>query len=506
MHVRRAWRGTAALLVLILGIGAAPPTHLGASTLAADTGLAVSGIRTRAPVHADLDGQVYGYLPWWRLDSTTASSLRYDLLTTIALFGIGIGPTGDLDTASPGYAAYLSGDAVAVINAAHAQGVRVVPTFHLLDWGGGHNVTAFLGAPAAQQRFIRRAIALMAARKADGANLDIEPLPDAQAGAFAAFVSRFRAALHRSNPSATLVVALGAGATGRTIAVLAPHVDQLFIMAYDYRTKGSGNAGPVAPLGGTSRRSVASDLARYLRWAPAGKLILGMPAYGYDWPVVDRSPGAAVRSSADGMGTPIAATYATISRFLDRHPGVGVQYDPIAETPFFTYHDGDTGTYRQVWFDNARSLGRKVDLALTSALAGVGLWALDDAAEFSPIWDLLRDKLQSPTHAVTVRGSLFHLAVRGGRVTADISATIRNVGTVPETGRLGWAVRDAAGRVVASGHVPLTLDTRRTQQLLVHVTLGSATRLRSGTYRLTLVVGAAGRHWPAPAFTFHQPY
>jgi len=178
----------------------------------------------------------------------------------------------------------------------------------------------------------------------------------------------------------------------------------------------------------------------------------------------------------------------------------------MADSPFFTYHDHLTGTYRQVWFEDQRSLGRKMDLALTSGIAGVGIWALDASPAFDPLWELLHEKLRAPTHRVVVRGSLFHLARRGGRVEADISAMVLNRGTVPEVGQLGWAIRDPGGQVVASGHVKLSVGTRGARRPLFHVQLGRATQLRSGTYRLTLVFGAGARHWAAPAFSFKQRY
>jgi len=505
MTARRPWRGSAALLVLLLGLAVLPFAGLVPDPLATDSSLVVTGIRARAPTHVRLTQQVYAYLPYWQLDSTTAGKLRYDLLTTIALFGIGVRANGDLDTSTPGYRAYLGRDAVGVINAAHARGVRVVPTFQLFDSGGLHDLKAFLGKPGAQQRFIDQALALVVARKADGANLDFEPVPDALAGRFAAFLSRFRRALDRRVPDATLVVALGSGASGSTIARIAPLVSQIFVMAYDYRTTRSGQAGPVAPLDAPGA-SVRGDLARFLRHAAPGKIILGMPAYGYDWPVANRSPRAAVRTDAARAGSAFAVTWAAVSRFLALHPALRVRYDPIADAPYFTYHDHDSGTYRQVWFEDRRSLSRKMDLALTTRIAGVGLWALDDAQEFSPIWDLLQGKLRAPAHRVIVRGSLFHVASRGGKVVADITATVQNRGTVPEMGQLGWAVRDAKGRVVASGHVALTVDSLGARRPLFHVTLGSAARLRAGTYRLTMVYGSGGRHWAAPVTRFRQRY
>ena len=505
MTARWPGRGFLTLLVLLLGLGLLPFAGLVPDPLATDPGLVVTGIRARAPTHAPLSQQVYGYLPYWQLNATTAGRLRYDLLTTIALFGIGITDKGDVDTTTPGYAAYLGGNAIAVINAAHLRGVRVVPTFQLFDGGSLPALRAFLAKPAAQQRFIRQAVALIGERRADGANLDFEPMPDSMAGDFAAFLGRFRAALRTADPAATLVVAIGAGASGTTIEGLAAHVDQLFIMAYDYRTASSSTAGPVAPLD-AQWLSVRADVARFLRHAPPGRIILGMPAYGYDWPVQNRSPGAPVRRDEANLGGAFAVNYSAIARFLDAHPRLPVRYDPVAEAPYFTYHDHATDTYRQVWFEDARSLNRKVDLALTSRLAGVGLWPLDGAPEFGGIWDLLRIKLSAPVHKVVLGGSLFHVALRHGDVVADVTSTIQNRGTVPEIGQLGWAVRDPNGRIVASSHVTLAVDSRGARTPLFHVRLGTAARLRAGTYHVTLVFVASGRHWAAPVKTFRQPY
>ena len=505
MTARGHWRGIAVLLVLLLGLGVLPFAGLVPDPLATDSGLVVTGIRARAPTHALISHQVYGYLPYWQLDGSTAQRLRYDLLTTIAMFGIGIERTGDLDRTTPGYKAYASANAIAVINAAHEHGVRVVPTFQLFDGGKMTEMNAFLGSSAAQQRFIDQALAIIVGRRADGANFDFEPLPGALTGKFATFLARFRAALLQRVPDGTVVVALGASASGKTIARLAPLVDQLFVMAYDYRTTRSTTAGPVAPLD-ARWLSVRSDIARYVANAPPGKVILGMPAYGYDWPVTDRSAGATVRRDSPEVGGAFAVTYTAVTRFLAEHPALPVRYDLIADAPYFTYHDHDTGTYRQVWFEDRRSLNRKVDLALSSGLAGVGLWALDDSPEFATIWDLLHDKLRAPSHRVVVRGSLFHVRRRDGMVVADITSTVQNRGTVPEAGQLGWAVRDQRGRVVASGHVRLTVDSKGARRPIVHVTLGTAARLAAGTYRLTLVFGAGGRHWRAPIRSFRQPF
>ena len=228
------------------------------------------GIQPRANVKSLLSHQVYGYLPYWRLNSGTAAQLDYDLVSTIAFFGLGIKATGDIDMAWRGTQAYLSANATAVTNAAHAKGVRVVPTFQLFDSGSLPKMTAFLGSATAQNRFIGQALNLMARRAADGANFDFEPMPAAQTPQFLAFLAKFRAAMVARFPGATLVNATSAGAPPSLITGLVPIVDQMMVMTYNYRWTGSTVTGAIAPLDHASR-NVTIHMTRFAAYAPAGQ-------------------------------------------------------------------------------------------------------------------------------------------------------------------------------------------------------------------------------------------
>ncbi|HVA87860.1 MAG TPA: glycosyl hydrolase family 18 protein [Candidatus Saccharimonadales bacterium] len=463
-------------------------------------------IRPRAGHPPTLSQQVYGYLPWWNLDAGTAGRLQYDLLTTIAFFGIGIGPTGSLDRRGLGYLAFMSPDAVLVTNAAHAHGVRVVPTFQLFGSGNLRDLRAFLGSGGAQKRFIGQAIELIVARRADGANLDFEPVPDDLVPAFVSFVARFRTALRARLPTSSLVVATSAYAPSRLIRGLVPNVDALFVMAYDYRTAQSSVAGSTAPLD-SSATSVRGAVERYLTFAPAKKVFLGVPYYGYDWPVTSPEANAPVQTNGRRYGSAYSLSYALIADWLRSHPKIVVRHDQASGAAWFSYRDSSRGTYRQVWFEDTRSVGAKYDFAIQAGLGGVGIWALDNDRGYSGLWNLLREKFRSPTHRAAVTGSLFHLAARSGRVEADVIATILNGGTVPEIGRLVWSVRTVAGnRAVASGNVAVSVLPGGARRPLVHVVLGSAATLPAGTYRLQLTFIAGARRWTAPAFTFHQRY
>jgi len=339
---------------------------------------------------------VYGYLPYWRLDSTIAGRLQYDLISTIAFFGLGIKANGNIDTAWRGYTAYMSSNAVAVTNAAHAAGVRVVPTFQLFDRSSVAKMQAFLSSTTAQDRFIAQALRLMERRSADGANIDFEPLPDRIAPAFLAFVERFGTAMRARFPSAELTVATSAGA-GRILATgLHPLVDYMFIMTYNYHWSGSGVSGAIAPLDNASR-TVKIHIDRFLdRGIPAAKILMGIGYYGYDWPVSDKVPHATIRANRAAYGGVWSVTYASARDWLADHPSVVRHADTVQGSAWFTYWDSAHKTHRQVYFEDEQSVAAKHDYAIAHNLAGIGIWTLGSDGAYRQMWDVIRSKFSAP--------------------------------------------------------------------------------------------------------------
>ena len=356
------------LLAALIGVGGAMPAGA-AATAGPD-----SGIISRARHGVAVSHEVYGYLPYWRVDAGTAQRLDYSTLSTIAFFAVPITRSGALDTSSPGYDAYVSPAAAAVTNAAHARGIRVVPTFQLFDSGSLSTVRTFLQSRRAQARFIAAALDLMARRRADGANLDVEPIPDALAPSFAQFVARFAAAVHRRVPGGQVVVALGASESDAAIAAIGQAADRIFIMGYDYHWQGSTRPGPIAPLR-TGPQTVAATVSRYARLVPVRKLILGVPAYGYSWPVVGSAAGSLVQSNLARYGGVRSVTFESALAFLAAHPKIVRHVTP--DGSWFRYWDAVAKTWREVHFEDAASMRAKFRFAIARGLAGVGLWTLD---------------------------------------------------------------------------------------------------------------------------------
>jgi hypothetical protein len=466
------------------------------------------GIQPRVPVVpgvAALSRQVYGYLPYWRLDPGTADRLDYGLVSTIAFFGITIMADGNIDTAWRGYTAYLSGDALAVTNAAHARGVRVVPTFQLFDSGSLPQMSAFLGSVDAQTLFIGQALDLMAARSADGANIDFEPVPATIAPAFVAFVQRFGAAMRARFPDATLVVATSATAPSELIDGLAPVVDQMLVMTYNYRWTGSTATGAIAPLD-NAPKTVKLTLARYLDRVPASKLIMGVPYYGYDWPVTSDQPNAVVQPDSTAYGGVWSVTYASAMDWLALHPETPRQEDTIEGSAFFTYRDTDLGTFRQVYFEDELSAAAKYDYVIATGLAGIGIWTLDGDRGYAGLWNVLRAKFYAAVHATTVGGKVGTVSNRAGTVRIYHAESVRNIGNVPETGVLSWRIVDRAGRVIRKGSLQVTLYPGTIRTIHATTVLGTASGLRAGTYRLLIRFAASTGSWTAPDVLFRQRY
>ena len=499
----RALASGLALLLALLTLPAAPLAGIGSPVRAA------TEIRPRITGIQPLTHEVYGYLPYWRLDSGTVDRIDYRLVSTIAFFGLGILGNGAIDRDWIGYREYVGEPAAAVTNAAHDQGVRVVPTFQLFDMAAGApKMSMFLDSTEYQDRFIAEALDLMAARQADGANLDFEPVTalNARAAKFVAFVAKFRAAMLARFPDSQLVNATSTGANQTTVQGLVPYVDRQMIMTYNYRWTGSTRTGAIAPLDNTTR-TVKIHIAKMLQWAPATSILLGVPYYGYDWPVTSNVPNAAVQADKKTYGSVKSVTYASARDFLAAHPEVVRQYDGLEGSGFYTYWSDTNQTFRQVYFEEERSVADKYDFALVTGLAGVGIWTLGNDGGYRELWDVLQAKFYAPVHAVTVGGKIAAVSRRAGVVYGAVRVRATVTGTVPERGAFQWTIRDLRGRRISSGTWPEeTLYPGRLMTHGVKVRLGLASKMPAGTLVLRVKFVTSSKTWKSLAIQFRQPY
>ncbi|HEX6418819.1 MAG TPA: glycosyl hydrolase family 18 protein, partial [Acidimicrobiales bacterium] len=248
--------------------------------------------------------------------------------------------------------------------------VPSVSNFRDGAWDGAL-VAAILDDPAARRAHIRALVAVARRPGAAGVDLDYESLPADRRADYSRFVRDLAGALHDAGRTLSVTVHAKTeepgewdGARAQDWRALGAAADTLRIMAYDHAWPGSP-PGPVAPV------PWVEDVVSFaVSQVPRDKLVLGLATYGYDWP--------------DG-GAAGDVAWADAVAIADAH-GTEPRWDAASASPWFTYTDPD-GTPHTVWFEDARSLAARLEVARRHGLAGVFVWRL--GGEDPAIWDVL---------------------------------------------------------------------------------------------------------------------
>lgn len=228
---------------------------------------------------------------------------------------------------------------------------------------GGAILGPLLRSPVASRTAMENMLALCEANGFDGINLDFEGVPPQDRSAYTNFVQQLAALLHRSGYYLTLSVPAetanepGNGWTGAyDYPALGRAADLVMVMAYDEHYAGS-NAGPIA---GTSW--VESVVHYAVSAIPPGKLVLGVPLYGYDW-----STGL-----AQGLSYQI-------------YRQIAITHGVSPTAPAVSYYQN--GVLHVAYYEGLQAFEAKVRVAIDYSLRGIVLWRL--GLEDPRIWDYL---------------------------------------------------------------------------------------------------------------------
>jgi len=368
--------------------------------------IATAGPSGRLP--NGLTREVLGYLPYWNLGASELASMRYDLLSTIAYFGVTArvdGTLGRTANAQPtaGWAGWTSTAMSSVISQAHSRGVKVVLTVTMMGWSGTGEMSTFLSTAAARQRLIGEIASVLQARGADGVNLDFEPVPSSSKDAYTSFVREVKAGLVAAGVGSYVTVATMAGAaswaTGYDIIGLtqAGAADAIMVMGYDLSWSGSARAGGVAPISNPHILDVNEAMTAHLRYVAPSKIIWGVPYYGRVWPTESDQLNARACTSASvcpnskvfSPGASYSQTYVGAKSLAAQH---GRRWDLVGAVPWVAWYDSANTTWRQAYYDDAVSLGAKYDLVRQRQVAGIGIWALGMDAGTPELWNVITAK------------------------------------------------------------------------------------------------------------------
>ncbi len=338
--------------------------------------------------------EVFGFAPYWTM--AKLENVDFNVLTTLSYFGISVNADGSFDTTDPGYLTFQSREATELFKKAHSHGTRVVVTLTQMD---NDTLDTFLMDPQAQDRAITNAVQEVKNRRVDGINVDFEYIgnPGSKGRtAFSRFVKNLSEKMHQEVPSSRVTVSVYASAAKSPrmvdLAEVAKYSDGIFMMAYDFAVAGSDTAMPTAPLYGKKEGKYAYDVATavddFLTQMPANKLILGVPYYGYNYVVYQPGVNVPTRpASWRGSGTAQTVEYAQANVPIEASG-----WDDAGKVGWKAYYVKETGTWRVLFQDDAKSLGIKYDFALEKNLGGVGMWALGFDNGTNDLWALLESK------------------------------------------------------------------------------------------------------------------
>ncbi len=252
---------------------------------------------------------------------------------------------------------------------AEARRLGAAPLMHLstLTEAGqfsSDRAARLLEDPVLQAALIDQVLATIGERGYRGLDVDFEYLPAALRERYGAFIAALR---ERLSPLGLPVLVALAPKTradqpgllyeAHDYALLGAAADYVLLMTYEWGyTYGPPMA--VAPL-----PNVRQVLDYAVTVIPREKIYLGIPNYGYDWPL----PFVQGETRARSLSNQEAVALAVAN-------GAEIQFDETARSPWFRYTAG--GVEHQVWFEDARSMSAKLRLIREYGLWGAGYWNL----------------------------------------------------------------------------------------------------------------------------------
>lgn len=336
--------------------------------LAVGQALFVAGERRNAVRSISVGGYAYPFISPWVLEKTLP------FLSELLVFSYGF--TGEGELLPPAY-----GEDAWMIAEAENFGVRPILTLTPFGEDGNFNnrlIHSVVNNEEYKANLIRNLLETMEEKGYQGVDIDFEYILAEDRDAFTAFVQETAEVMRENGYRTSVALApktssdqKGLLYEGKDYRALGEAADHVLLMTYEWGyTYGPPMA--VAPLNQV-RRVVEYALTQI----PAEKIDLGIPNYGYDWPL------------PYVKGTTKAATINNIQAVrIAVENGARILFDNVAESPYFTYSENDTE--HEVWFEDVRSLLAKFELIKEYELRGCGYWQI--MQWFRANWLLLRDQ------------------------------------------------------------------------------------------------------------------
>lgn len=311
-----------------------------------------------------IDGYAYPFISEWVLIQT----LPY--LTELEIFSYGFTVEGMLIPPIV--------DDQWMIDLSRQYAVKPVLTLTPFDESGKFSnllISAVINDVNATNTLIIELINIMYEKGFLGVNIDFEYILSDDRDVFTDFVRVMTDSLNEEGFFVSVALAPKTSASqqgllyeGKDYRGIGEAANHVFLMTYEWGyTYGPPMA--VAPL-----NKVREVVEYAITEIVPSKIVLGIPNYGYDWPLPYINGVTKARTIGNVEAVQLAIMYGAI-----------IQFDDTAQSPYFTYTDA--GISHEVWFEDVRSLNMKFSLVNEYELRGVGYWQL--MRFFRANWKLL---------------------------------------------------------------------------------------------------------------------
>lgn len=225
-------------------------------------------------------------------------------------------------------------------------------------------ISAVVNDLTARERLKNEIVDQIQQRGFEGLDIDFEFILASDRQAFVDFVIYMREAVGALGYPVSVALAPKSSADqqgllyeGKDYKALGAAADYVLLMTYEWGYK-YGPPLAVAPI---------DQVRRVLDYAvteiPPEKINLGIPNYGYDWPL----PFVRGETVAETIGNIQA-----VQRAVEK--GVPIQFDEKSQAPFYHYFQGNVE--HEVWFEDVRSMNATFDLIEEYGLRGAGYWTI----------------------------------------------------------------------------------------------------------------------------------
>ena len=284
-----------------------------------------------------------------------------------------------------------------VLASLRARGVAVIPS--VADGSAARAMATILKSAPARAAHVQQLVELATANGYDGIELDYEKFAFSDGSstwpetrpAWVKFILELGEALHAENKKLAIAVppmydgtyTSSSGYWVYDYARIAPAVDSLRIMTYDFSVS---RPGPIAPL---------SFLRRTLTYAvsafPAERIRMGLPAYGRLWTARTSNGSLSITGTCPVSGVPGTKSFttATALTYLESVAGRApdLRYDDASGEMVATFSKEYSGAGKdgertscvvdhEAWWVDARGVAARMPLLEQYGLAGVAVWHL----------------------------------------------------------------------------------------------------------------------------------